>query len=358
MSRNNHPREDFRFDARYGRLIRKAGIGTIPFAIFYYMAELELSPQEVWLIGYVLSHRWTSELPYPAVRELARRSGVSTKTIEKYKKGLETKDYLEVVRRTRADGGNTSIGWDFSPLFEQIDHLITRDLEQWIRRNPQFLEEDFSDLDGSGDFGDNPVDKSSPVRRGLPGAVIDGYHGASEGGLDGAEEGEVDGPLSTGHTQVEEEPRNKDRHRNESTKAVKRLESQSRATTASISKDDSNGPSAPFQQTDRGDPGTKASPLIDRIVEDYSQRLHDAPKSVRANCTRARRLWSTSDLTEDDFVGFIHEAYRRTQDNSHRIRKSAGDGPYGTKNKMPYFFAVLTDLINHEDDELPGNPAT
>lgn len=358
MSRDRHPREDFRFDARYGRLIRKAGIGTIPFAIFYYMAELELSPQEVWLIGYVLSHRWTSELPYPAVRELARRSGVSTKTLEKYKKGLETKDYLEVVRRTRADGGNTSIGWDFSPLFERIDQLITRDLEQWIRRNPQFLEEDSGDLDSSGDFGDNAVDKSNRVRRGLPGAVVGGYHGASEGGVDGAEEEEVAGPLSMGRTQFEEEPRNKDRYRNESTQSVKRSERQSRVTTSSTSKDDSNDPSVYVQRTERGEVGTKASPLIDRIVEDYSQRLHDAPKSSRANCTRARRLWSTTDLAEDDFVGLLHEAYQRTQDNSHRIRKSAGNGPYGTKNKMPYFFAVLTDLINPEDGELSGSPAT
>lgn len=77
-------------------------------------------------------------------------------------------------------------------------------------------------------------------------------------------------------------------------------------------------------------------------------RLHDAPKSLRSNGTRARRLWAASGLAEDDFIALLHEAYRRTQENSHRIRKSATEGLYGTKNKMPYFFSVLRSLVDPE----------
>ncbi len=61
-------------------------------------------------------------------------------------------------------------------------------------------------------------------------------------------------------------------------------------------------------------------------------------------------MWAASGLPEDDFVALLHEAYRRTQENSHRIRKSATEGLYGTKNKMPYFFSVLQSLV----DEGPG----
>lgn len=135
-------RDDFSFDARYGRLQRKTGIGTVPFALLYYQGELDIEPAEVWLIVYVLAHRWTSDLPYPAIREIERRSGVSKKTLLKYKAALETKGYLEAVHRTRPDGGNTSIGWDFSPLFERIDELIMRDLEWWKTRNPHFIDEE------------------------------------------------------------------------------------------------------------------------------------------------------------------------------------------------------------------------
>lgn len=348
MSSGRRDREAFRFDARYGRLIRKAGIGTIPFALFYYQAELDLSPQEVWLIGYVLSHRWTSELPFPAVREIARRSGVTTKTIEKYKKLLEEKGYLDVVRRRRADGGNTSIGWDFSALFERIDRLITRDIDDWIRRNPQFLEEEIPGLEG--DDVDNSVDKSSPVRRVSHGAVGDGSHGAARDGSDGAGGDGSHGPRSTGRTLIEEDPEDEEFASADSRRAVKTRERKIRATTRSNSnRDGSTGP--PLDLSDQAEkaPPAPVSPLIDRIVEDYSTRLHDAPRSVRSNGTRARRIWAASGLSEDDFIALLHEAYRRTQENSHRIRKSATEGLYGTKNKMPYYFSVLRSLVDPEE---------
>ena len=342
MSPAHRSREEFRFDARYGRLIRKAGIGTIPFALFYYQAELNLTPQEVWLIGYVLSHRWTAELPYPAVREMARRSGVTTKTLEKYKKSLEDKSYLLVVRRTRADGGNTSIGWDFGPLFERIDDLITRDIDQWVRRNPQFLEEE---LPGLGDeTGEKTVDNSAPVVRGYHAPARRGSHGGVRGEYDGAVLGESHAPSTSGSTLIEEETQEEHDEGADVGEVGKREATKTRTAAPSSSK--ATSPASTFAKDEREAP--RVSPLIDRIVQDYSARLHDAPKSWRSNCTRARRLWGESGLSEDDFVGLVHKAYERTEENAHRIRKGVKDGPYGTKNKMPYFFAVLAALVEEE----------
>lgn len=340
--RGRHRREDFRFDARYGRLIRKAGIGTVPFALFYYQAELELTPQEVWLVAYVLSHRWTSELPFPAVREIARRGGVTTKTIEKYKKALVEKGYLQVVRRTRADGGNTSIGWDFSPLFERIDQFITRDIEHWIRRNPQFLEEGLPGL--AGDAGYSPGDNAHPVLRPSDGAVRQEYHGARPQGYYGAVgQGSTD-PSDGGRTVYEEDTESNDASELDIDESGNDHQSPSRAVMASTSK--RRASIVPHLDKPSGAQAWAAvSPLIDQIVRDYSVRLHDLPKSIMANCTRARRLWRESGLGEDDFVGLVHEAYERTQANARRIRKAAKNAPYGTKNKMPYFFAVLTQLV-------------
>lgn len=341
-----HRREDFRFDARYGRLIRKAGIGTVPFALFYYQAELELTPQEVWLVAYVLSHRWTSELPFPAVREIARRGGITTKTIEKYKKAMVEKGYLQVVRRTRADGGNTSIGWDFSPLFERIDQLITRDIEHWMRRNPQFLEEELPALAGEDGYStrDNVGDNAPPVLRASHGAVRQEYHGTRGQGYYGTVgQGSTD-PGDRGRTAYEEDTERDDPSEPDTDEPGNDDKRPSRTARASTSK---RGPSiAPHLD---GPSGARAwaavSALIDQVVRDYSVRLHDLPKSVTGNCTRARRLWRESGLSEDDFVGLLHEAYERTQANARRIRKAAKNAPYGTKNKMPYFFAVLTQLV-------------
>lgn len=342
MSPAHRSREEFSFDARYGRLIRKAGIGTIPFALFYYQAELDLTPQEVWLIGYVLSHRWTSELPYPAVREMARRSGVTTKTLEKYKKALEQKDYLVVVRRTRADGGNTSIGWDFGPLFERIDDLITKDIEQWVRRNPQFLEEE---LPGLGRVaGDNSVDNSGPVVRGYHGTAVRGSHGAVGGEYNGAVVPGSHAPSTSGSTLIEEEPQEKNNEEANAGEVSKHKTNKTRTATPSSSK--ATSPASDFADKERDTP--PVSPLIDRVVQDYSGQLHDAPKSWRSNCTRARRIWGEAGISEEDFVGLLHKSYERTEENAHRIRKWAKDGPYGTKNKMPYFFSVLAALVEEE----------
>ncbi|MGH2460220.1 MAG: helix-turn-helix domain-containing protein [Chloroflexota bacterium] len=345
MPTGHRSRDEFRFDARYGRLIRTAGIATIPFALYYYQGELELSPQELWLIGYVLAHRWTSDLPFPAVRELARRSGVTTKTIEKHKKSLEARGFLEVVRRTRADGGNTSIGWDFSTLFDRISELLRRDREVWARRNTQLLEDDEATWADDG-AGEPIVDNSGPVRPPSHRAVIRGSHGAGEDPSDGADEGISHGPRSTGRTHVEEDPGIEDPDREDAAEPVKTGARQIRGPgDSSSNRGGSIGSPLDVEDEIGASSSTWASPLIDRIVEDYSARLHDAPKSFRSNCTRARHLWTESDLAEDDFVGLLHQAYRRTQENSHRIRKSAKDGPFGTKNKMPYFFSVLRSLI-------------
>ncbi|MDA8219814.1 MAG: hypothetical protein M0Z94_19620 [Dehalococcoidales bacterium] len=356
MSRGSRSRQEFSFDARYGRLIRKAGIGTIPFALFHYQAELDLTPQEVWLVGYVLSHRWTSELPFPALREMARRSGVTTKTLEKYKKGLEGKGYLEVVRRTRPDGGNTSIGWDFSPLFELIDRLITRDIEQWVQRNPQFLEEELPSLgDNTGDYA---VDNSPPVVRGYHGPGVVGSPGARGQGYYGAGEDGEYAPSTQGNTLIEEDTFEQENAEIGTPGAGKAGQRKIRTTTSSSSKRPRSAGSSfvpespPETRLERLPPSI--SPLIDKVVVDYSTRLHDAPKSFRSNCTRARRLWDDSGLPTDDFVGLLHRAYETTEENAHRIRKSARDGPYGARNKMPYFFSVLAGLVEKvrrgEDD--------
>lgn len=66
--------------------------------------------------------------------------------------------------------------WDFSPLFERIDQLITRDIEHWIRRNPQFLEEELPGLAGDGGY--SPGDNAHPVLRPSHGAVRQEYYGA------------------------------------------------------------------------------------------------------------------------------------------------------------------------------------
>ena len=56
---------DFSFAARFGRVVLRRGMVPMPRALFTYQAELGLSPQQLWFIGYILSFQWSTELPYP-----------------------------------------------------------------------------------------------------------------------------------------------------------------------------------------------------------------------------------------------------------------------------------------------------
>ena len=76
--------------------------------------------------------------------------------------------------------------------------------------------------------------------------------------------------------------------------------------------------------------------------------------------TRASRLQRASGLAEREFVEYVH-AVRAAARARGNIRKADGDP--ALRNRMPYFFAVLEDLLARAGEEEPaeeaeGAPAT
>ena len=83
---------------------------------------------------------------------------------------------------------------------------------------------------------------------------------------------------------------------------------------------------------------------IATVMEEISTRLHDDPKHVRSNITRATRLWQASGLDERAFVEQVLYQARSLAQAQGNVTKRAGDGT-GLRNKVPYFFAVAEDLL-------------
>ena len=82
-------------------------------------------------------------------------------------------------------------------------------------------------------------------------------------------------------------------------------------------------------------------------MADVSSRLHD--EQPRSSLTLATRLWKASGLSEERFVhDVLYPARSRTQAQGN-VKKRATDG-YGTINRMPYFFAVVRDLLGMKDE--------
>ncbi|HEX2324732.1 MAG TPA: hypothetical protein VHQ00_04990, partial [Chloroflexota bacterium] len=154
------PDARYRFLARFGATILSGGIAAIPTSLYHYQAELRLAPQEVWFVGYILAHRWTDALPYPSLRQMSRRTGISTQMLHRYKQSLVEKGYLATIPRHRPSGGRTSNSYDFSGLFARLEQLLRRD-----RRDPAWQptadESEEQEQDALEDFGGEAEQKGA-----------------------------------------------------------------------------------------------------------------------------------------------------------------------------------------------------
>ncbi len=119
-------RRDYSFAARYGRIVLRRGVTAMPRALFTYQADLGLSPQHLWFIGYILSFQWSTELPYPSLRKMADNTGYSERQIHRIKDDLVRAGWLRVIERRGADGRDTTSAYDFGELLKTLNTLIRR----------------------------------------------------------------------------------------------------------------------------------------------------------------------------------------------------------------------------------------
>lgn len=112
------------FTARFGEVIVRSGIASIPDAVFSFQKELGLSVGECWFVAQILRFKWTTELPRPSLRKMAEYTGVSERTLHNYKNSLIEKGYLRVISRTNERGGQIANYYDFTGLFEKIISLL------------------------------------------------------------------------------------------------------------------------------------------------------------------------------------------------------------------------------------------
>ena len=83
---------------------------------------------------------------------------------------------------------------------------------------------------------------------------------------------------------------------------------------------------------------------LDLVIEEISKQLHDS-EHVAPNISRARHLQASSGLSEQAFVVAIYEARAITLERGDIQKRSTN----GHRNKAPYFFAVLEDVLGLKD---------
>lgn len=87
---------------------------------------------------------------------------------------------------------------------------------------------------------------------------------------------------------------------------------------------------------------------IDQLIRDISLEFHDS-EHLASNRTQARNLWRASGLEVEDFVELLYIVRGITRERGN-IEKLAATGTGSklpsTRNKMPYYFAVLRNELH------------
>ncbi len=94
------------------------------------------------------------------------------------------------------------------------------------------------------------------------------------------------------------------------------------------------------------------SPYLEDLVDRYSHELHDEDHAAQ-NRGQAARLWKASGWSETAFSRALVEAKAITLTYDIQKRARVG-GELGLRNKMPYFFTVVRDLLGQADADARG----
>lgn len=117
------PRVGAKVGARWTRRIASRGFAPIAqvFLSAYAQKPLGLSTTEAMLVIQLISFKWTAEAPFPRVRVLAQRLGVTTRAVSMQLKRLEERGFVARIHRDRR------YRFDMTGLFKA--------LENWMENN-------------------------------------------------------------------------------------------------------------------------------------------------------------------------------------------------------------------------------
>jgi hypothetical protein len=309
------------FVERFGATIIRGGVTAIPSALYLYQGELGLTPQLVWFISAILARKWNASLPYPSLKKMAERSGVSEQQLHNYKNQLVKQGWLQIISRRNAQGGQDTNFYDFSALFAHLEALLIHDQEEDGGEAPPSLA---GGLNHSLAGGLNPdLDKeeteqeeslSSNIRKreitnleelyAENTLILDECHRSSEQSSgqtrsDGSKQVQSESPPDTTH-----EPRSSAQSK------IVRARAGSRERDAILSR-----------------------------IEQFAQEFGDKA-SLKSSTTRACNLLTRSALSVEEFVTCMWEARSIMRE---RLGSKAARKPINSK--MGYFFGVLEERL-------------
>lgn len=105
---------------------RLAREGWTPICDFFLVNyhRLKVSHTEAMVVIHLMSFKWDTAQPYPALKTIAKRMGITVPSVRTHLRNLENKGLLHRNFRT-----GTTTRFDLQPLFNALERLMTQDKE-------------------------------------------------------------------------------------------------------------------------------------------------------------------------------------------------------------------------------------
>jgi len=338
MSVSEGPNTEYRIVVRFGDELLQAGFTAVPNLVLRHYVALGITPTEMMFIIHIWQYWWNEKDPYPSLRTISDRMGISWRNAQRYVASLKQKAVLVVTPRFAAGLGQMTNEYDFSPLTHQVlaqEGLVAKtamtDMAGGPTTNPswggmtnpswapttQMSSEEYESEtypDKADEFHSNKRNSNLfPSNRRAGQRHVDNP---------GAGHAAVAGPNGTAL------------HRGS-------------AHTADVRKDPHSRPSSPTGQSyspGRGRP-PKAPDQLAAALEEASQKLND--EQPRSSLTRVTKLWKASGLPVDKFCQRVYQAMAETRQAQAKKPSAYGQG---VLNRMPLFFAELERTLGFRDD--------
>jgi DNA-binding HxlR family transcriptional regulator len=120
---------------KWGKAL-SGGFVVIPSALLRYQGELELDSGEMLVLMNLLMHWWRAEdLPFPHTSTIAKRMGVTRRTVQRHVESLERKELIRRVwgRQPKPASRLKSARYDLQGITDRLKELGAMPYGAWKR---------------------------------------------------------------------------------------------------------------------------------------------------------------------------------------------------------------------------------
>lgn len=115
---------------KWGDSLRQ-GFVVVPWVMLSRQRELGLASLELVVLMHLIASWWeANNAPYPSSQTIAKRMAVSTRTVQRHLKSLETKGFLVKQPSTLANNGTSMVTrYNLTPLAQKLSCLVIKQVK-------------------------------------------------------------------------------------------------------------------------------------------------------------------------------------------------------------------------------------